>query len=137
MLTRALDGGLAGVCGWVTGGEVYGCGKVRWALEQQQVGYVLTCERTEPVWALTDHGPAQLPACELLVGPGEAGWQRRSADDCVPDPDDLGILANADWVTYAPSGKGLLAWSKAVVGQLVQLASGLIVVNKTLQIPPS
>lgn len=83
-----------------------------------------------------DMAQAAYAAGQALLALAETGHAQG-----VPDPDDLGLLANADWANYALSGKGLLAWAKLVAGQLAQAASGgaggLIVVQNTLHTPPS
>ncbi|HEX5632931.1 MAG TPA: IS701 family transposase, partial [Gemmatimonadales bacterium] len=81
MLARALDAGVP--FGWVTGDEVYGGDRrLRLWLEERGVPHLLAIKRTEPLWAMTDRGPAQVAAATLAAhiptrGPG--GWRRLSA----------------------------------------------------------
>jgi len=88
MLARALDAGVP--FGWVTGDAVYGGDRrLRLWLEERDVPHVLAVKRTEPLWALTDRGPAQIAAAALAAavparGPG--GWRRLSAGDGAKGP---------------------------------------------------
>jgi SRSO17 transposase len=60
MLERALAAGVP--FGWVTGDTVYGGDRRlrRW-LEEHAIRHVMAVKCTEPVWALTDHGPGKSP----------------------------------------------------------------------------
>ncbi len=65
---------------WVSGDEVYGNDRrLRQWLEERQVGYVLAIKRTEPLWALTEQGPAQVAAQALAAQLPPQAWQRLSA----------------------------------------------------------
>jgi hypothetical protein len=97
-------------------------------------------------------GPKMWPGPELIIPPAArelyADMARSAAVtgkalvalaqtgqiDGVPDPEDLGILANADWPNYLLSGKGLLVWATRVTEQLAQ-SSSLIVVQRRLHAP--
>jgi SRSO17 transposase len=85
MLARALDAGVP--ASWVTGDEVYGGDRrLRQWLEERQVPHVLAVKRSEPLWAMTERGPAQVPAELLAVAIPAADWQRRSAGDGAKGP---------------------------------------------------
>jgi SRSO17 transposase len=78
MLERALDAGAR--AGWVTGDEVYGGDRrLRVWLEERGVAHVLAVKRSEPLWAATQRGPAQVPAAELVAALPAAAWARLSA----------------------------------------------------------
>jgi len=78
MLERALDAGVP--AGWVTADEVYGGDRrLRVWLEEHDVPHVLAVKRTEPLWAATDRGPAQVKAEALVAALPEATWLRLSA----------------------------------------------------------
>ena len=78
MLERALAAGVA--AGWVTGDEVYGGDRrLRVWLEERGVPHVLGVKRTEPLWAATDRGPAQVAAAELVAALPPRAWRRLSA----------------------------------------------------------
>ena len=78
MLERALDAGVP--ARWVTGDEVYGGDRRlrRW-LEERDIPHVLAVKRTEPVWAPTERGPAQVPAESVADALRVEAWQRLSA----------------------------------------------------------
>jgi len=85
MLARALDAGVPG--GWVTGDEVYGGDRrLRVWLEERDVSHVLAVKRTEPLWARTARGPAQVPAEDLVAALPTAAWERLSAGDGAKGP---------------------------------------------------
>ena len=85
MLERALDAGVP--AGWVAGDEVYGGDRrLRVWLEQRGVPHVLGVKRTEPLWAMTEAGPAQVPAAELVAGLPPRAWRRLSAGDGAKGP---------------------------------------------------
>jgi SRSO17 transposase len=88
MLERALDAGVP--FGWVTGDEVYGGDRrLRLWLEERGVPHVLAIKRTEPLWAMTDQGPAQVAAAALAAqvpARGPNGWRRLSAGDGAKGP---------------------------------------------------
>jgi len=85
MLARALAAGVP--ASWVTGDEVDGGDRrLRVWLEEQDVAHVLAVKRTEPLWAATARGPAQVSAQALVAGlPGDA-WRRLSAGDGAKGP---------------------------------------------------
>ena len=88
MLARVLEAGVP--FGWVTGDEVYGGDRrLRLWLEEHEVPHVLAVKRTEPLWAMTDQGPAQVAAATLAAGVparGPAGWRRLSVGDGAKGP---------------------------------------------------
>lgn len=75
---------------WVTGDEVYGGDRrLRLWLEEHELPHVLAIKRTEPLWAMTDRGPAQVAAAALAArvpGRGPDGWRRLSAGDGAKGP---------------------------------------------------
>jgi SRSO17 transposase len=78
MLARALDAGVP--AGWVAGDEVYGGDRrLRVWLEERGVAHVLAVKRTEPVWAATACGPAQVKAEDLVAAVPADAWRRLSA----------------------------------------------------------
>lgn len=78
MLARALDAGVP--AGWVTGDEVYGSDRpLRVWLEERDVAHVLAVKRTEPLWAATARGPAQVAAGDLVAALPADGWAPLSA----------------------------------------------------------
>jgi SRSO17 transposase len=78
MLQRALDAGVP--FGWVTGDSVYGGDRrLRVWLEEHAIRHVMAVKRTEPLLAMTDRGPGQVPAEQLLAGVPAAHWLRLSA----------------------------------------------------------
>ena len=80
MLGRALAAGVP--FGWVTGDTVYGGDRrLRVWLEQHAIRHVMAVKCTEPVWALTDHGPGQVAAQELIAQVPAARWLRINAGD--------------------------------------------------------
>jgi SRSO17 transposase len=78
MLERALEAGVP--AGWVTADEVYGGDRrLRVWLEERDVPHVLAIKRTEPLWATTAQGPAQVAAAELVAALPADAWVRLSA----------------------------------------------------------
>jgi SRSO17 transposase len=68
--------------GWVTGDTVYGGDRrLRVWLEQHAIRHVLAVKRTEPLLAMTDRGPAQVPAEQLLAEVKPEQWLRLNAAD--------------------------------------------------------
>jgi hypothetical protein len=66
MLERAMAAGVA--FGRVTGDTVYGGDRrLRVWLEEHAIRHVLAVKRTEPLLAMTDRGPGQVPAEQLLA----------------------------------------------------------------------
>jgi SRSO17 transposase len=85
MLTRALDAGVPAA--WVTADEVYGGdARLRAWLEDHGLAYVLAVKATQPLWAQAAHGPAEVPARELVAGLPAPAWQRLSAGDGAKGP---------------------------------------------------
>jgi SRSO17 transposase len=80
MLQRAVEAGVS--FGWVTGDTVYGGDRsLRVWLEQHAIPHVLAVKCTEPLLAMTDHGPGQVPAEQLLAKVGSEQWLRLSAGE--------------------------------------------------------
>jgi SRSO17 transposase len=80
MLARALAAGVP--FGWVTGDTVYGGDRrLRVWLEEHAIRHVMAVKCTEPVWALTDHGPGQVAAQDLIAEVEPAQWLRLNAGD--------------------------------------------------------
>ncbi len=85
MLERAWAAAVP--CGWVTGDEVYGGDRRlrRW-LEEQEWPHVLAVKATEPLWAATERGPAQVPATALIAALPADAWITLSAGDGAKGP---------------------------------------------------
>jgi SRSO17 transposase len=80
MLERALAAGVP--FGWVTGDTVYGGDRrLRIWLEEHTIRHVMAVKCTEPVWALTDRGPGQVAAQDLIAEVEPAQWLGISAGD--------------------------------------------------------
>jgi SRSO17 transposase len=85
MLERTLAAAVP--FGWVTGDEVYGGDRrLRLWLEERGVAHVLAVKATEPLWAATDRGPAQVPAADLAAALPAAAWVTLSAGDGAKGP---------------------------------------------------
>src|SRR5215211_1354282 len=85
MLERALEAGV--LAGWVTGDEVYGGDRrLRVWLEEHGVPHVLAVKRSEPLWAATARGPAQVAAKDLVAALPADAWARLSAGDGAKGP---------------------------------------------------
>jgi SRSO17 transposase len=85
MLERAVAAQVP--AGWVTADEVYGGdARLRAWLEDHDLAYVLAVKATQPLWAATDQGPAEVPACELVAGLPAHAWRRLSAGDGAKGP---------------------------------------------------
>ncbi len=85
MLKRALMGGVP--ASWVTGDEGYGGDRrLRIWLEEQDFPHVLAVKRTEPLWAATAHGPAQVLATDLVAELPPSAWTTLSAGDGAKGP---------------------------------------------------
>jgi SRSO17 transposase len=68
--------------GWVTGDTVYGGDRrLRMWLEQHAIRHVMAVKCTEPVWALTERGPGQVAARDLITQMPAARWLRLNAGD--------------------------------------------------------
>ena len=80
MLERAVAAGVP--FSWVTGDTVYGGDRrLRMWLEQHAIPHVLAVKCTEPVWALTERGPGQVAARDLIAQVPTARWLRLNAGD--------------------------------------------------------
>jgi SRSO17 transposase len=80
MLERAVDAGVP--FRWVTGDTVYGGDRrLRVWLEEHAIRHVLAVKRTEPLLAMTERGPGQVPAEQLLAQVAAEQWLRLSAAD--------------------------------------------------------
>jgi SRSO17 transposase len=85
MLERALAAGVP--FGWVTGDEVYGGDRrLRVWLEEQELAHLLAIKATEPLWAATARGPAQVAAAALIAGLPAEAWVTLSAGDGAKGP---------------------------------------------------
>jgi SRSO17 transposase len=85
MLERALDAGVP--AGWVAADEVYGGDRrLRVWLEERGVPHVLAVKRSEPLWAATGRGPAQVAAADLVAALADDAWVRLSAGDGAKGP---------------------------------------------------
>ena len=85
MLARAVDAQVP--AGWVTADEVYGGdARLRAFLEERDLAYVLAVKATQPLWAHGEHGPAEVPARELVAALPARAWQRLSAGDGAKGP---------------------------------------------------
>jgi SRSO17 transposase len=85
MLARAMAAGVP--AGWVTADEVYGGdARLRGWLEEHRVSYVLAIKATQPLWAATEQGPAEVPARELVARLPARAWRRLSAGDGAKGP---------------------------------------------------
>jgi SRSO17 transposase len=101
MLARALAAGVP--CGWVTGDEVYGGDRrLRLWLEEQDQPHVLAVKATEPLWAATERGPAQVAAAAVVAALPAAAWVTLSAGDGAKGP------RRYDWVRVAMRPLGAL-----------------------------
>ena len=66
----------------MTGDTVYGGDRrLRVWLEEHAIRHVMAVKCTEPVWALTDRGPGQVAAQDLIAQVEPAQWLRISAGD--------------------------------------------------------
>jgi len=85
MLERALVAGVP--ASWVTGDEIYGGDRrLRVWLEERGMAHVLAVKCSEPLWAATDRGPAQVKAEDLVAAVPAAAWVRLSAGDGAKGP---------------------------------------------------
>jgi SRSO17 transposase len=85
MLERAVDARVP--AGWVSADEVYGGdARLRAWLEQRDLSYVLAVKATQPLWAATEQGPAEIPTRELVARLPAGAWRRLSAGDGAKGP---------------------------------------------------
>jgi len=113
LLERALEARTPAA--WVTADEVYGGDRrLRVWLEERGVAHVLAVKCTEPLWAATVRGPAQVAAAALAAGVPAAAWQRLSAGDGAKGPrlfDWVRVairpLADPDWGYWLLARRGL------------------------------
>jgi SRSO17 transposase len=85
MLAQALAAAVP--FAWVTGDEVYGSDRrLRLWLEEQDVAHLLAIKATEPLWAATARGPAQVAAADLIAAVPAAAWITLSAGDGAKGP---------------------------------------------------
>ena len=85
MLQRAVDAGVP--ARWVTADEVYGGdARLRGWLEERDLSYVLAIKATQPLWATSEQGPAEIPARELVARLPARAWRRLSAGDGAKGP---------------------------------------------------
>jgi SRSO17 transposase len=68
--------------GWVTGDTVYGGDRrLRVWLEEHAIRHVMAVKCTEPLWAMTEHGPGQVAAQDLIARVPAAQWLGINAGD--------------------------------------------------------
>jgi SRSO17 transposase len=80
MLERALAAGVP--FGWVTGDTVYGGDRrLRVWLESHAIRHVMAVKCTEPLLTMTDRGPGQVAAQDLIAEVEPAQWLRINAGD--------------------------------------------------------
>jgi SRSO17 transposase len=80
MLERAVAAGVP--FRWVTGDTVYGGDRrLRVWLEEHAIRHVMAVKCTEPVWTLTDRGPGQVAAQDLIAQVPAEQWLRINAGD--------------------------------------------------------
>ena len=85
MLERAVEGGVP--FRWVAGDEVYGNDRnLRLWLEERGIPHVLALKRNEKLWVLTDKGPRQVRADQLVSGVAEIRWSQCSAGNGAKGP---------------------------------------------------
>ena len=85
LLERAVEGGVP--FRWVAGDEVYGSDRnLRLWLEERGISHVLALKRNEKLWVLTDKGPRQVRADQLVSGVAEIRWSRCSAGNGAKGP---------------------------------------------------
>jgi SRSO17 transposase len=88
MVARAVEAGVP--AGWVTADEVSGGdARLRAFLEERDLAYVLAVKATQPLWAATDQGPAEVPARELVARLPARAWRRLSAGAGAKGPQGL------------------------------------------------
>ena len=120
MLERAVEAGVP--FRWVAGDEVYGSDRNlrRW-LEGADIPHVLAIKSNEKLWVLTDKGPRQVRADQLVSGVAESDWSRCSAGNGAKGPRVY------DWVRVvtrplgAP-GKGYWLLARRRIAQPEELA---------------
>jgi SRSO17 transposase len=85
MLERAFETDVRAP--WVTGDSIYGGDRnLRMFLEASGRPFVLAVKKSEPLWAYTDRGPAQVRADGLAEGVADEDWRRLSAGDGAKGP---------------------------------------------------
>jgi SRSO17 transposase len=68
--------------GWVTGDTVYGGDRrLRVWLEEHAIRHVMAVKCTEPLWAMTEHGPGQVAAQDLIAQVPAEQWLGINAGD--------------------------------------------------------
>ena len=85
LLERAVAAGVP--FRWVAGDEVYGNDRnLRLWLEGAGIPHVLAIKRNEKLWVLTDKGPRQVRADQLVSGVAEIRWSQCSAGNGAKGP---------------------------------------------------
>jgi SRSO17 transposase len=85
MLERALDADVPAA--WVTGDEVYGgARRLRLWLEAEHHPFVLSIKRNEPLWVLTERGPRERSAADIVATVAPTDWTCLSAGDGAKGP---------------------------------------------------
>ena len=106
MLERAVESGVP--FSWVTGDEVYGSDRnLRLWLEGGGISHVLAIKRNEKLWVLTEKGPRQVRADQLVSGVEETDWSRLSAGDGAKGSPGLRLGPGGD---TAPAGTCTGTW---------------------------
>ena len=120
LLERAVAAGVP--FRWVAGDEVYGNDRNlrRW-LEGAGIPHVLAIKRNEKRWVLTDKGPRQVRADQLVSGVAEIRWSQCSAGNGAKGP------RGYDWtrVVIRPlrePGKGYWLLARRSLAQPEELA---------------
>jgi SRSO17 transposase len=119
MLERALAAGVP--FGWVTADTVYGGDRrLRMWLEQHAIRHVMAVKCTEPVWALTERGPGQVAAQDLIAQVPSERWLRLNAGDGSKGKRDYDWTRVALWRWGWPANVGfwLLARRSISDGEL-------------------
>ena len=92
--------------GWVTGDEVYGGDRrLRIWLEAQDRPHVLAIKTTEPLWTMTETGPAQVAAAAVVAALPADAWVRLGAGAGAKGPRRYG-WARAPIRPLKAPGKG-------------------------------
>ena len=120
LLERAVAAGVP--FRWVAGDEVYGNDRnLRLWLEGAGIPHVLAIKRNEKRWVLTDKGPRQVRADQLVSGVAEIRWSQCSAGNGAKGP------RGYDWtrVVIRPlrePGKGYWLLARRSLAQPEELA---------------
>lgn len=120
MLARARAAGVP--FAWVTGDEVYGGDRrLRIWLEEQHLAHLLAIKATEPLWASSERGPAQVAAADLIAGLPADAWVTLSAGDGAKGP----RVYDWAWVPIRPlrePGQGYWLLARRALSDVTDLA---------------